>query len=253
MDQGELPTFGRALELIGGSSALNPSHFINNCVSVCIAKILAYADVHEFWRSTIGTDLPDVSLSIEQTIQLLGRTGWDFSWRIYQSSSSSSDGDDSSPATRSRGFVDEPALGSYRMLVYTRGGGGGGVGHCVVSGAAAGEVDYQFVCYQQATYGADATREVQAADKAMVFYLRPPADGPQREAWLERLFRRAVERRSDPVWQSRRLRTLNNALRVLGQEQVERWSGTEACKDEMDGARQLIDASHQPLVSAGAR
>ncbi|KAL2075984.1 hypothetical protein VTL71DRAFT_927 [Oculimacula yallundae] len=82
-EQGDLSTIGSGLDLFGVST-LNPNQFLNNCVSVTITKILAYSNVHAFWQDTLQGDLPDEPLSLDQTKQLLRKTGWGFEWRVYR-------------------------------------------------------------------------------------------------------------------------------------------------------------------------
>jgi hypothetical protein len=195
---------------------LNPNQLLNNCVSVTITKILAFRNVHEFWHTILGGDLPDTPLGISQIIKLLNLTGWDFTWKIYQACDKKS-----AHHHLKLDVFDQPRLGNFRALVYTR---DGGAGHCVVSGAAAEmESSYEFACYQQETYGRNVLHEVQAAEKLFMIFLRCPRDTPQWIKWQDRYFWRMVERRSDPVWKAKRLESMNSALEAIGLKPLEAW------------------------------
>lgn len=213
--EGDLSTLGSGLDLFG-ISTLNPNQFLNNCVSVTIAKTLGYSNVHEFWKDTLGGDLPDKPLSFGQIKQLLHKTGWEFKWKVYQPS-----GGKSAHHNLRTDLVEGPGWGPFRMVAYTR---DGGIGHCVVSGPVC-ELDHnpEFTCYQQETHGIDVSHEVQASDRLFMFFLRCPHDAPQWEPWRERIFWRMIERRRDPVWQAKRLETFNNALKILGRKPIDTW------------------------------
>ncbi|KAI0448411.1 hypothetical protein F5B21DRAFT_121756 [Xylaria acuta] len=218
--QGGLETFGRGLEHLG-IPTVNPNQFLNNCVSVTIAKLLAYRDVHEFWHDVLNGDLPDLPLTFPQIKKLISRTGWTFSWSVYQTS------DGKSAYLNMRDDTKRLLpFEHFYAVAYTR---ADGVGHCVVSSPWR-EIEHglhpqhnspfglSFTCYQKDKYGTDVLHEVQAAQKVVMFILRCPRNTPQHTAWRERLVLRICDRRRDLPWWTRRLEMLNEALRVLGSE-----------------------------------
>ncbi|KAI1420306.1 hypothetical protein F5Y12DRAFT_773730 [Xylaria sp. FL1777] len=215
--QGDLETFGRALDDIGVST-LNPNQFLNNCVSVSISKLLAYRDVHEFWHDTLHGDLPDTSLTFPQIKNLISKTGWEFKWQMYTSSNKESAYSKMRPI-RSPEYPNAV----FSLVMYTR---LHGVAHCVVSGAwhDAVETDlneyshmgFKFTCYQRDQYGINVLPEVKAAQKIIVIHLRCPHNTSQHEEWIDRTFWRMIERRRDPVLRAKRLKIVQNAIKLFG-------------------------------------
>ncbi|KAI2617148.1 hypothetical protein GGR54DRAFT_215787 [Hypoxylon sp. NC1633] len=213
--EGNLETFGRCLEL-SGISSVNPNQFLNNCVSVTITKLLAYRDVHEFWRETLHGDLLDRPLSFKEITLLLSKTGWDFTWKVYQPCSGAS-AYLNMKQDHWRIFADRSP---FRALAYTR---RNGIGHCVVSSPLTELLHdddecwgQNFICYQNDTYGVSVQTEVLDAEKLIVFFLHCPQHTPQWDAWHDRRYLRMSERRRDPVWWNRRLEGVNKCLEILG-------------------------------------
>ena len=221
--EGDLSTFGQSLEAFGFST-LNPSRLKNSCVSITLAKLLAFRDVHDFWSDTIGGDLPDTDLTMDEIQELLRRTQWQFKWLAYKSKG----GMPAYSLLHKDLYTSQPETGILWGTLYTR---EGKVGHCVASGTVANigslpgstaeSLDIRmFTCYQSDTYGVNVAHEVQAADELLLFCLYCPRDTPQWKAYLDRSFWRMIERRADPLWQERWLKTVNHALAVLGVEPI---------------------------------
>ncbi|CAG9948299.1 unnamed protein product [Clonostachys rosea f. rosea IK726] len=221
--EGDVSTFGQSLDAFGFST-LNPSQLQNSCVSVTIAKLLAFRDVHHFWRDTIGGDLPDAELTLDDIQELLRRTRWQFKWRAYKPEA----GKSAYSLLLKDVYASKPDTGILWGTLYSR---DGRPGHCVVSGPLANigslprptdkSLDtHMFTCYQSDTYGVNVEHEVQAADKLLLFFLYCPREAPQWKEYLDRSYRRMIERREDPLWQERWLETVNRALAALGVEPI---------------------------------
>lgn len=76
---GDLTTFGTAIEHAG----LNPHGFVNNCVSVAVAHLEWYDNVHELWQAIYNYQLPDGPLQENKIRDMLGLTGWKYSWKTF--------------------------------------------------------------------------------------------------------------------------------------------------------------------------
>ncbi|VUC25108.1 unnamed protein product [Clonostachys rosea] len=211
-----------------GLSTLNPNQLQNSCVSVTIAKLLAFRDVHHFWRDTIGGDLPDAVLTLDDIQELLRRTRWQFRWRAYKPEAGKSAYSLLVKDMYKDVYAFKPDTGILWGTLYSR---DGRPGHCVVSGPLANvgslprpthkSLDtHMFTCYQFDTYGVNVEHEVQAADKLLLFFLYCPREAPQWKEYRDRSFWRMIERREDPLWQERWLETVNRSLAVLGVEPI---------------------------------
>ena len=121
----------------------------------------------------------------------------------------------------------------HRAVAYT---GKGGLGHCVVSGPTnvGAHVDGDFVCYQGNPYGVDVLHEVRAAELIFVFQLPCVQYSPEWYSWIDRKTRRMLERRSDPIWISKKREIIESSLRTL-QAQPHRPAG----KGKRAGAAKL--------------
>lgn len=223
-EEGDLSTFGQSLDAFG-FSALNPNQLQQSCVSITLAKLLAFRDVHDFWLNTIGGDLPDAELTMNDIQALLRRTGWQFKWRFY----TARDGKSAHSRLVKDLYSSKPSTGLLWGTLYNR---EGKIGHCAASGPLAniGHIPRStadplstnmFICYQSDTYGVDVEHEVKAADKILLFFLYCPVEAPQWKEYLDRSFWRMVERRADPIWQERWLKKVNSALAVFGVEPID--------------------------------
>ncbi|KAI1300916.1 hypothetical protein F5Y03DRAFT_363290 [Xylaria venustula] len=217
--QSDLETFGQTLEH-SGVLTINPNGLVNNCVSVSIAKLLAYRDVHEFCHDVLHTDLPDLGLTFCEIKRLISRTGWNFTCTVYTSS-----GGESAYSKMHRDlYPSRPSAGPFHVVAYTR---SDGVGHCVIRNPWDEMVTQRldtpsgqslpFTCYQRDKYGTNVDHEVQAAEKLVVFNLRCPRTTAQYDTWMNRLCLRTMERRRDLVLRVRRMQLVNDALKALGE------------------------------------
>jgi hypothetical protein len=89
VDLANITNFVEILEAVHlyGYSSLNPNRMSNNCVSVTLAKILGYADVHELWDQLLGAQLLDQPLGEADMQWLLNKTGLRFVFRVIHDSS----------------------------------------------------------------------------------------------------------------------------------------------------------------------
>jgi hypothetical protein len=254
--EGDLSTFGQSLDAFGFST-LNPSQLQNNCVSITLAKLLAFRDVHDFWRDTIGGDLPDTELTLDEIQELLRQTRWQFKWRAYKTKGSKS----AYSLLLKDLYTSQPEMGILWGTLYSREGRGG---HCVVSGpvanigslprSTADSLDIQmFTCYQSDTYGVNVGHEVQAADNLLLFFLYCPREAPQWKAYLDRSYWRMIERREDPLWQERWLETVNRALAAFGIEPIRTFPTSDGAgyRNGTPGA-QLLSQLSAILASVGS-
>lgn len=257
--RGDLSTFGQSLDAFGFST-LNPRQLQNSCVSITLAKLLAFRDVHHFWRETIGGDLPDNGLTMDNIQDLLRRTRWQFEWRAYKSKGSKS----AYSALLKDLYTSQPEkTGILWGTLYSR---EGKAGHCVASGPVANIGSFprstpsplgiqMFTCYQSDSYGVDVGHEVQAADDLLLFFMYCPREAPQWQAYLERSYCRMIERRADPLWQERWLETVNRALVVFGVEPFHTFptGGGAGYRDSMSvPGTQLLSRLSAILASDGS-
>ena len=82
LSHGSETSFGRALEPLNlfGNSRLNPRDMKNNCVSVTLARLMEFSNVHDFWKDLFGHDLEDKPLDEKAIQDMLTRIVWTFEW-----------------------------------------------------------------------------------------------------------------------------------------------------------------------------
>lgn len=178
--------------------------------------MLAYKDVHEFWRETLGEDLPDIPLNINQVKRLITATGWSFRWREYRTNGA---------GTAHTLYYEA----SFRLLAQNRNGVSQGIiyptpaglSHCVVTEGIYSGLLNEFSCFQNDKYGEDVSSEVKRADSLIAFTLLCPPDSKEMQQWMDRRLWRVLERRCDPTWNEKRLKAINHACTVLGLEPFE--------------------------------
>lgn len=180
---GEISTWGTMLSAVCGASTLNPTNMINNCVSVSLAKLLDYKDVHELWNDIYGRPLPDNPMSTDQIVDLVQRTGWSFRWenyRIYPHLSVNE---------CLRGAMEVGNHhGCAKAVLYAR---PDSTGHCVVLDIL------QPLCYQHDSDGEDVEEDIKAnAEMVSLLRLKCPPETAMHRAWLDRKFRRIMEKRA---------------------------------------------------------
>lgn len=204
---GDLTTLSAGLHRFGLSSQSEEARLTNNCVSVALARLLAYSDFREFWQDTLGHHLADTPLQIDATVSLIRKTGWDCEWTIYESCSGNS---------AFQAMWRDPRFHMHPRRVVAYSSADGSDGHCVVSGAGnIGANHGDFLCYQRDKYGTDLSHEVRAADVIFVFFMRCKHYTPQWCRWYDRQTRRMLERRADPIWIARQREVVESALRAL--------------------------------------
>ncbi|KAI1452788.1 hypothetical protein F4805DRAFT_405357 [Annulohypoxylon moriforme] len=138
-------------------STFNPFGFTQNCVSVAIARVLAYRNVNELWFNTLGYPLRDEQLSHRQLVECVARAGWECSFKIFT---------EYPGKTAYKSLKDDWRAKDYQVVAYKR---RDGTGHCVVRGL---DGTSEFVCYQRITEGEDVSLEVQDATTLYVYDLR---------------------------------------------------------------------------------
>lgn len=199
------------------TSLLNPKKFRHNCVSITIAKILAYRDVHEFWGETLGYDLPDRDLQIPEIIDLISKTGWQWKSKEYEGSNGISAYEYMIYDLQNiyQDPVSKTMEGPFCALLYFRVDGSG---HSIVVSSTTkmkGD-DYDirssfpsFTCYQNVTSGTNLLHEVRAAVSMIMFVLKCPTDT---QLWHEFIYRRERKKKL-PGWTDRQGKTLGYYMR----------------------------------------
>ncbi|KAI0898888.1 hypothetical protein F4806DRAFT_317057 [Annulohypoxylon nitens] len=143
-------------------STLNPMGYIHNCVSVTIARVLAYRNVNEFWLNVLGYPLQDKALTHKQLVECIVRAGWECRYNIYINLPEK-------PAYVS--LERDSRTKDHQIVAYQR---SDGTGHCAVRELRDGGTKFTWICYQQTTDGEDVSDEIQTAAKLLVYQLRCP-------------------------------------------------------------------------------
>ncbi|KAM0559838.1 hypothetical protein ACHAPJ_003786 [Fusarium lateritium] len=174
MSQGDLETFGEALESIDfwGASNLNPNDMRNNCVSVSLARLQNYITVDELWKDTYGRPLPDKPLNFNQISELLRRTQWEYRWKTFMPAA----GDKQSAFQKLTNSF-SPDYPTAFMMLYTRANGSGHAINGIYDFADWKlPVDWIFWDYQRTSEGENRRSEVERATKIITLELELPSN-----------------------------------------------------------------------------
>ncbi|KAJ0124392.1 hypothetical protein J7T55_005730 [Diaporthe amygdali] len=68
-----------------GVSLTNPQDLKQNCVSCCLTRMENYRNVNDFWKATVRDPPPNRPLTLEETIKLTRRTGWEYNSKKFKS------------------------------------------------------------------------------------------------------------------------------------------------------------------------
>lgn len=102
----------------------------NNCVSVSVARLDHYRNVNQLWKETYGQPLPDRPLYIDEIIDLLSRTGYDYECKEFVADGGKTAYQVFDSTDDLGSLYDSPKSGDDEMLFcYYRSDGSG---HCVI-------------------------------------------------------------------------------------------------------------------------
>lgn len=191
-----------------GESKFNPEGSNNNCVSVTLAKIMLYPDVHVFWHNVLGYPWGSYrGMTYEELEKVIQISGWQFRRRVFRTGHGKTA---FQKYCRVQHTFPSVGVGARQAACYWR---KDGTGHCVESGVALNfargrnytdGIGFHFKCYQHHSDGVDVRKELEEAVEIVIYGLKCPPGTEQYLQWQNRLFWERIQIGKEP----RRLETV---------------------------------------------